>query len=193
MKSFIVAVFVIIGCVIVGGAALVLSGIYNVGADVPHWRVTFLILEAVRDRSISVHSKDIKVPPLNEESLVQKGFPHFHEMCRLCHGAPGYPREEFADGLYPNPPILSSHEVQRDNEDRELYWIVKNGLKMTGMPSFGKSHSEEQLWGIVAFVRRLPSLDPQTYKQMVETISQGAEGRTDHGRETKDRKESQGG
>jgi hypothetical protein len=64
---------------------------------------------------------------------------------------------------------------------------------MTGMPSFGKSHSEEQLWGIVAFVRRLPSLDPQTYKQMVETISQGAEGRTDHGRETKDRKESQGG
>jgi mono/diheme cytochrome c family protein len=187
MKSFFVALIVILVCIIVGGAAFVLSGIYNVGADVPHWRLTFLLLEAVRDRSIAVHSEGIKVPSLNEEALVQKGFPHFHEMCRLCHGAPGYVREEFAEGLYPNPPYLGSHEVQRDNDDRELYWIVKNGLKMTGMPAFGKTHTEEQLWGIVAFVRRLPSLDPQTYKQMVETISKEEKGTDHHGLKTSDR------
>lgn len=172
MKSFVVAVLIILGCVLSGGAAFVLSGVYNVAADVPHWRVTFLLLEAVRERSIAVHSEGIEVPPLNSEGLVTTGFPHFHDTCRLCHGAPGYQREEFAEGLYPKPPLLSSHEVQRENEDRELYWIVKNGLKMTGMPSFGKTHSEEQLWGMVAFLRRLPSLDPQTYKQMVETMSQ---------------------
>lgn len=176
MKSFFAAVIIIFGCLIVGGAAFVLSGIYNVAADVPHWRVTFLLLEAVRDRSIDVHSKGITVPALNDEGLVRAGFPHFHETCRFCHGGPGYPREKFAEGLYPKPPSLGSHEVQRENEDRELYWIVKNGLKMTGMPSFGKTHSEKQLWGIVAFLRSLPSLDPQTYKQMVESLSQGAEG-----------------
>ena len=180
MKSFFVAVLIILGCVILGGAAFVLSGIYNVAADMPHWRVTSLLLEGVRERSIAVHSRGIKVPPLNEEGLVHTGLLHFHETCRLCHGAPGYQREEFAEGLYPKPPFLGSHEVQRENEDGELYWIVKNGLKMTGMPSFGKTHTEEQLWGIVAFLRRLPSLDPQTYKQMVETISQGQEGGTHH-------------
>ena len=169
MKSYLVAVLIILGCVILAGAAFVLSGIYNVSADDPHWKATFLLLEAVRERSIAVHSKGISVPPLNNERLVDVGFPHFHDTCRLCHGAPGYPNKEFAEGLYPRPPFLGSHEVQSENEDRELYWIVKNGLKMTGMPSFGKTHSEEQLWGIVAFVRRLPSLDPQHYKEMVKT------------------------
>jgi hypothetical protein len=117
------------------------------------------------------------VPSLDNKDAVDTGFPHFHDMCRLCHGAPGYQRKEFAQGLYPNPPVLSSHEVQHENDDRALYWIVKNGLKMTGMPSFGKSHSEKQLWGIVAFVRRLPSLDRQTYKGMVESLSKGGEGK----------------
>jgi len=180
MKALFVAIIVILACILIGGTAFVLSGTYNVGADVPHWKVTVLFLDAVRERSIAVHSKGIKVPSLNEESLVQKGFPHFHETCRLCHGGPGYPREEFAEGLYPQPPSLASHEIQRDNDDGELYWIVKNGLKMTGMPSFGKTHTEDQLWGIVAFVRRLPTLDPQAYKQMVETISQEKEGKTAH-------------
>ena len=175
MKSFFVAVLIILGCVILGGAAFVLSGIYNVAADVPHWKVTYLLLEGVRERSIAVHSRGIKVPPLNEEGLVHTGLVHFHETCRLCHGAPGYQREEFAEGLYPKPPFLGSHEVQRENEDGEFYWVVKNGLKMTGMPSFGKTHSEEQLWGIVAFLRRLPSLDPETYKEMLKTISEETE------------------
>ena len=156
MKSFFVGVLVVLGCLIVGGGALVVSGGYNVAADVPHWKVTLLLLEAVKDRSIAVHSKGITVPPLDEESLIQAGFPHFHGTCRLCHGGPGYPREEFAEGLYPEPPYLSSPDLQRELGDRELYWIVKNGLKMTGMPAFGKTHSEDQLWGIVAFLRRLP-------------------------------------
>jgi mono/diheme cytochrome c family protein len=174
MKSFFAGVLIVLGCIIVGGGALVLSGVYNVAADVPHWRLTLLLLEAVKDRSIAAHSEGITVPPLNEEDLVQAGLPHFHETCRLCHGAPGYPREEFAEGLYPEPPFLGSRAMQREIGDQGLYWIVKNGLKMTGMPAFGKTHSEEQLWGIVAFLRRLPSLDARTYEQMVETISEGA-------------------
>jgi mono/diheme cytochrome c family protein len=59
--------------------------------------------------------------------------------------------------------------VQRDLSDAELFWVAKNGLKMTGMPSFGKTHTDEQLWGIVAFVRRLPNLAPEEYGAMVKT------------------------
>ena len=177
MKSFFIALLVLLGCVLLGGGVFVWSGIYNVGADVPHWKSTFLLLEAVRERSIAVHSEGIKAPPLNHGELVDAGFPHFHDMCRLCHGAPGYPREEFAEGLYPSPPDLKSRDVQDENDDRALYWIVKNGLKMTGMPSFGKTHTEKQLWGIVAVVRRLPILDPKEYQDMVERLSgKGEEG-----------------
>jgi hypothetical protein len=192
MKSFFIALLVIFGCVLVAGAVFVWSGTYNVAADVPHWKLTFLLLEAVRERSIAVHSEGIKVPSLNNEGLVDASLPLFHDMCRLCDGAPGYQREEFAQGLYPNPPVLSSHEVQRENGDRALYWIVKNGLKMTGMPSFGKTHSEKRLWGIVAFLRRLPSLDPTTYKGMVEALSQGKEGekgQKDHEAKARQQKE----
>jgi len=171
MKSFLIALLVVFGCVLVGGGAFILSGIYDVGAAVPHWKATFLLLEALRERSIDVHSEGIEVPPLNSGELVDEGFPHFHDMCRLCHGAPGYPREEFADGLYPSPPDLKSRDVQEENDDRALYWIVKNGLKMTGMPSFGKTHTEKQLWGIVAVVRRLLILDPKEYQGMVERVS----------------------
>ena len=180
MKSFFAGVLIVLGCLIVGAGVLVLSGAYNVAAEVPHWKVTLLLLEAVKDRSLAVHSEGITVPPLNEESLIQAGFPHFHGTCRLCHGGPGYPREEFAEGLYPEPPLLSSPGLQRELGDRELYWIIGNGLKMTGMPAFGKIHSEEQLWGIVAFLRRLPSLDERTYEQMVETTSGEAEGDVEH-------------
>jgi mono/diheme cytochrome c family protein len=194
MKSLFLTVLITIGCIIVAAVVFALSGIYNVAADVPHWRATLLLLEVARERSISVHSRGITVPPLNSEDMVNRGFPHFHDMCRFCHGGPGYPREEFAEGLYPKPPLLGSHEIQRENEDRELYWIVKNGLKMTGMPSFGKTHSDEDIWSIVAFLRRLPSLDPQSYKQMVERISQGDEGESHHdAQESKDHDRTHGG
>jgi mono/diheme cytochrome c family protein len=65
--------------------------------------------------------------------------------------------------------------VQRDLSDAELFWIVKNGLKMTGMPSFGKTHTEKQIWGIVAFLRRLPNLSPEEYAAMVKPEAEGGQ------------------
>ena len=166
MKSFVWSMVVLVGLLAVGGAIFVFSGSYNVAADVPHWRLTFLILDEARDRSIEFHSDGITAPPLDEK-LADIGFPHFHEMCRLCHGAPGYDREEFAEGLYPSPPDLASAMFLEDATDAKLYWVVKHGLKMTGMPSFGLTHDEQTLWGIVAFARQLPQLTPEDYASMV--------------------------
>jgi hypothetical protein len=84
----------------------------------------------------------------------------------------------------PNPPSLVSDEVQRELSDAELFWVVKNGLKMTGMPSFGKTHTDEQLWGIVAFLRRLPNLAADEYGAMVKAemgSSQEGEGKEQKG------------
>jgi mono/diheme cytochrome c family protein len=184
MKAFFWGAAIVIIVIILGGAIFVWSGLYNVAADVPHYKVTFWILDEARDRSVAYHSRNIVPPSLKGEKLASIGFPRFHEMCRLCHGAPGFSRLEFAEGLYPNPPSLVSDDVQRDLGNAELFWIVKNGFKMTGMPSFGKTNTEEQLWGIVAFLRRLPNLAPDEYAAMVkaETASGGeAEGQRREG------------
>jgi mono/diheme cytochrome c family protein len=171
--------FIIFGCLTVAIVALVWSGFYNVAATVPHWRVTHWFLGEVRDRSISAHSKGITVPSLRDPKLFDIGFKNYHEMCRLCHGAPGSPRTEIAKGLNPEPPDFSSRDIKMRNE-AELYWIIENGIKMTGMPAFGPTHSEDQLWGIVTLLGRLPKLKPEEYKTMVKALGLG-DTPTDHG------------
>jgi len=173
MKTIVITILVLLGCVVVGGALFIWSGVYDVSARVPHWRLTFLILEAAREESVSARSRGIAAPELDDPARVDAAFPHFHEMCRLCHGAPGYHRAEFAEGLYPSPPQLASPEIINETTDAELFWIVRNGLKMTGMPAFGGKHTPDQIWSIVAFVRKLPQLDSDAYKQMAESWAAG--------------------
>jgi len=170
MKTFVITILVLLGCVVVGGGLFVWSGIYDVSARVPHWEVTYLLLEAVREQSVSAHSKGIAAPPLKDSSLIKAGFPHFHETCRLCHKAPGYPPADFSIGLYPYPPYLASDEIRNEMTDAELFWVVQNGLKMTAMPAFGDKHTSDQIWSIVAFVRKLPELDAHAYQEMVQGL-----------------------
>lgn len=169
MKYTIITILSLLGCLVILGGIIMVSGIYNISARVPHWKMSYLLLEGFREQSVSLHSRGIKVlPNLTDPVLVHKGFPHFHDMCRLCHGAPGYARSEFAEGLYPHPPDLSSDEIKNEITDRELFWIVQNGLKMTGMPAFGDTHTEDQIWSIIAIIRELPRLDEKAYKEIAE-------------------------
>jgi mono/diheme cytochrome c family protein len=153
-----------------GVAYYVFSGTYDIAASTPHWDITLEGIEVLRDRSILAHSRDISAPSLKDPKLMHTGLSHFQETCRLCHGAPGYPRLDFAMGLYPSPPELNAKDVQAWN-DGQLYWIAKNGLKMTGMPAFGYTQTDEELWGIVAVVRALPNLNEEGYKGLVESAA----------------------
>jgi len=169
----------IVVCLLIAGVAIYIwFGFYNVGATVPHWGITHWFLEEVREQSISVHSKEITVPPLKDPKLFDIGFKNYHAMCRLCHGTPGNPRSEIAKGLYPIPPDFSQKDIKWGS-DAELYWVIKNGIKMTGMPSFGPTHSEEEIWGIVAFVKGLPSLKHEEYRSMVKAAGMDKE-KEDH-------------
>lgn len=160
-------------------AVFVWSGVYNVAANVPHLDITHWFLEQVRDRSISAHSKGIVLPPLNDPKLSNTGFSHYHAMCRLCHNAPGYPRTEISKGLYPTPPDFTSKETNLP-DDAEIFWIVRNGIKMTGMPAFGSTHSEGDIWGIVLFVKRLPNLKREEYVAMAKNVRPAKEGGHHH-------------
>ena len=174
--------FIIVGLLIAAVAAFVWTGSYNVAASVPHWKITHWFLEKVREQSISAHSRGTIVPSLNNPKLVETGFKNYHEMCRLCHGAPGYSRTEIAKGLYPGPPDLTKRDEERLS-DAKVYWVIKNGIKMTGMPAFGPTHSEDELLGIVAFLKRLPNLKPEEYRSMVKAAGLDKEKEDHHSRQ----------
>jgi mono/diheme cytochrome c family protein len=154
--------------VLVAGAAAmaIYTGFYNIAADVPHPQPIYWLYETVRDRSVAARARDIVVPTdLDDSSRISKGAGQYAEMCSGCHLAPGMKRTEISRGLYPRAPELRR---QTDLTPAEQFWIVKHGVKMSGMPAWGVTHDDELLWDVVAFVRQLPELTPEQYETLVK-------------------------
>jgi mono/diheme cytochrome c family protein len=153
------------GVIVAGlaGAAIVYFGAYNIAADVPHSWPTLTLMNATRARSVAVRSAGIQVPNLDDPQFVLKGAGQYSAMCTGCHLAPGMDNSEIRRGLYPLPQNLSQVRVG----PREAFWIIKHGLKMTAMPAWGASHDDEAIWSLVAFVRKLPDMTPQQYRELV--------------------------
>ena len=172
--KILIALFIILVLLMLAGAVFVWSGSYNVAATAPHWDITHWFFGKVREQSIAARSQGIIIPPLIDPKLIHIGFKNYHAMCQFCHGAPGYSRTEIAQGLYPSPPELTNGNVVKQRNNAKLYWVIKNGIKMTGMPAFGPTHSEDELQGIVAFVKSLPTLKPEEYNALVKTSGMSA-------------------
>ncbi|MCL4245510.1 MAG: c-type cytochrome [Candidatus Dadabacteria bacterium] len=150
--------------VIFGGAFYYLySGRYNVAAMAPHTEPVEWMLTEMKEKSIEYHSRDISTPALDDPSLIEKGFGHYDNMCSGCHGAPG---ADPAKGFNPPPPALA--EIAGGLEPRETFWVVKHGIKMTAMPEFGSSHTDDEIWTIAAFVKKLPDMTVSDYDLMKE-------------------------
>lgn len=147
-----------------GIGAFAWSGIYNPGADSPHWTITYALIDASRDRSIEHHAAAVVVPAnLDDPQLILQGAGHYAAMCTSCHLAPGKEDSELRSGLYPLPPNLNETKV----DPREAFWVIKHGLKLTAMPAWGMSHDDVAIWSMVAFLRKLPGMTPEQYKQIV--------------------------
>ncbi len=149
----------------VAKAAFIWSGIYNIAADEPHWRVTERAMETLRDRSIAARASGLAVPDLEDESAIRVGAGNYDAMCVGCHLEPGLESTEASKGLYPAPPDLTEERVE---DPAAAFWVIKHGIKMSGMPAWGKSIEDEYVWGMVAFLRRLPGLSPDEYQVLVE-------------------------
>jgi mono/diheme cytochrome c family protein len=161
LASLVIAALV----VVLSGLAFIYSGIYDVAATDPHWPLTRWALETSRIRSIKAHVAGIHAPPtLNDPAMIGIGVEHFAAHCAVCHGAPGVPRGEIAEGLYPQPLDLTL--AAKLYSDTELFWILKHGIKMTGMPAWS-DHSDEELWATVAFLRQLPVMSKEEYMRLV--------------------------
>jgi len=157
---------------LLGGASaatVMYSGIVNVAADEPHSDIVYWLLEETREASIKKSAQHIKVPDLESPELLLMGGADYEYMCSSCHLKPGLEESDMSIGLYPQPPNLSiSHETHQHGTDEELarknFWVIKHGIKASGMPAWGKTHSDERIWAKVAFIKRLPTLTPEQYQ-----------------------------
>jgi mono/diheme cytochrome c family protein len=108
------------------------------------------------ERSVALRAPHQSNPLKDDPQAIETGLTHYRAMCLACHGAPDVHASEFAQGLNPQPPDLA--KAAKEWTDGELFWIAKHGIRMTGMPAFGSTHSDEDLWRIVSFVRQLHNL-----------------------------------
>lgn len=157
------------GLILVGfGVAAVGGGIYfgaiHPGADEPHSAVVFKMIEIARDRAIDVRARDIVVPTLGDEAQVRSGAGNYAAMCTGCHLAPGMAATELSLGLYPVPPAFSQTGV---TYAARAFWVIKHGVKASGMPAWGKSMPDEYIWNMVAFLQKMPDLTPAQYQALV--------------------------
>jgi mono/diheme cytochrome c family protein len=147
-------------------AAVVYSGSFNIAADQPHWAVTSQVIQKARDRGIARGARDIAVPSsLADPKMIATGAGEYAEMCVECHLAPGMKDTETRAGLYPQPPNLPVQNPYY--KPGEQFWIIKHGLKMTGMPAWGLTHDDETIWAMVAFLQKLPGLSQEEYRDLI--------------------------
>lgn len=146
------------------GLAIVYSGIYNVAANYPDLAPIAWIFDTTLEHSVKHHASGIRVPALDNPAMVKAGFRLYAKACVGCHGAPGVEKEKVVKNFNPEPPELA--ESAGDWKANELFWITKNGVRMTGMPAWGGAFSDKQIWSIVAAVRRLAGLSSEEYKAL---------------------------
>ena len=145
------------------GAVFVLTytGAYDVAADSPHSAPVAWFLGVVRQRSIEARAAEIAVPGnLGDEKRIAQGAALYAEMCSGCHLGPGLERSEISQGLYPAAPELSRGVP---TTPAQSFWVIKHGIKFTAMPAWGRTHSDELIWDMVAFLGKLPTLSPEAY------------------------------
>jgi len=154
------AVLALAGAGLLGGV-FILSGLYNVAASRQHFDITNMIIRLTLTRSVATRSMGVDVPDLSDERLAALGARHFDLGCAPCHASPGTEQNPIAAEMYPAPPPLT--HAAEDWDAAELFWIVKHGLKFTGMPSWPALEREDEIWALVAFLERLPESRAQDY------------------------------
>jgi mono/diheme cytochrome c family protein len=176
MKT-VLTVLVVFAVIALAGLGFIFSGVYDVSAANPDRGLIRWVLVTTQrhsvERGVASLKGKIQVPNLEDPQRISTGLTHYHEMCTTCHGAPGVRISEIGQGLNPDPPELS--DIGRD-EPEETFWVVKNGIKMTGMPGFGVTHTDDEIWAIVAFLRKMGKLSPDQYQAMVHQAGLGAPG-----------------
>lgn len=145
-------------------AGFFFGGFVDLSAQVQDPPAVASAIIRVRKASIQRHATDRAPANFGDIARVQSGARAFAAAgCSNCHGAPGVKWQKFSEGLNPDPPDLK--EVAGELDPPEIFWVVKNGIRMTGMPSFGAiGVGDDDIWSITAFVKKIGSVSEDDYR-----------------------------
>jgi cytochrome c553 len=163
---FRIAAFLLVASV--GGFLFVASGIMPINASSGHWAITAWLLNFAMRRSVVTHSLGTTAPKLDDPGLVVKGATHYEFGCRPCHGGTHLPQPVIASQMTPHPPHLPP-EIPKWQAD-ELFYIVKHGVKFTGMPAWPAQQRDDEVWAVVAFLLKLPNLSAEEYQKLARSL-----------------------
>ena len=143
---------------ILGAIAFAYSGSYQVAADQPSGGFIDWLIHEDAEHSIEQHARSVLVPnDLDTPERIAEGGRHYKAMCTECHMAPGERPSEMRQGLNPTPPRLA--QTGSELTPSQIFWVIKHGIKMTAMPAWGKTHEDDKIWAMTAFVKyRLPNM-----------------------------------
>lgn len=171
----------ILGFAMLGAGAWFLAGTFPVGADQKHWRTTHRLLETARERSVSHAAREVelRLPASLEGEALLTAVAGYEYMCAGCHAPPGRPPSALARGL--NPPAPDLARAAGERTPAELFWVTRHGIRMTGMPASGITHTDEELWPLVALILRFPELADGEYEALLkQSLAAGIDHDHDH-------------
>lgn len=166
---------------------IVVAGVVDIGADTPHSAFTYQALTFARERAIASRTDEIQIPAnFADPERVRRGAGNYAAMCVNCHLSPEAPDSEIRKGLYPTPPKLAEKQASASSRDAARdFWIIKHGIKASGMPAWSKGGIEDEaIWDLAAFLQQIPLLSAAAYEQMVKDSdghSHGGLNTQDHG------------
>jgi len=161
LKGFVTALVLLVIAVV----AVVFSGVFNIAATYPDNAAVEWLLHTTMKRSVQARAGTATRPPATDEQI-RAGAHFYNETCVYCHGGPGKDPVDIGKGLNPEPPFLA--DTVGDWTTAQLLWIVRNGVRMSGMPSFAGSHKDEEIVDVVAFIQRLPKMTPEQYDKLTQ-------------------------
>jgi cytochrome c553 len=147
-----------------GAALMAVSGVVPIKASSGHWLITTRLLDFAKLQSVRTHSLGLNAPPL-DAALVLRGAGHYAIGCESCHGGPGKSVPAVMAAMTPPPPALTREQIGRWTPE-QLFYIVKHGIKFTGMPAWPAQTRDDEVWAVVAFVREMANLPSAEYRRL---------------------------
>jgi mono/diheme cytochrome c family protein len=152
--------------------ALEMAGLFDSSASNEYSVPTAWAIHRTMIDSVALRSRAIKAPPRFTEAQVIAGFHSYEAHCVMCHGGPGVGRQPWVAGMNPTPPYLVDAAERWKPE--ELYVAIHDGVKMTGMPAWGRTRSKAEIWGLVAFLEALPKTSTVDYARLRMNEAEGS-------------------
>jgi len=169
-----VAIFALLLLGVSGAAFLLYRG--GISAKAEPTGIEKAVARRLLRAGIPRAARELRAPAAPGNEMLAEGRAHFADHCAICHANDGSGRTEMGRGLYPRAPDLRLAETQ-ELTDGELFYIIENGIRLTGMPGFGdgSEESKAQNWHLVAFLRHLPKLAPEEKLEMERLNPKGPE------------------